>query len=149
MFHPVRIESSAEPHTFEVLGNGCWHYNYDILAEDITAYDKYEDVTKSLTLYSFIQIRMAGQPDYKRCVEEVIRAHLTQSQEFDLINSYNRVQFGQLSEEDAVKARAEYTEYLELLAKIKAKVRADFNTREAELNARRARLRYGHPSNED
>lgn len=140
----VRVALS-EPRKFIPLGNGYWCYNYLVKTEqsaprpDTSAQsDDPGHETKAVTIYHSVRIIFFGRPDYKRCVEAVIREYLTQSQEFDLINSYNRAQLGQLSEEDTSKARTDYTEYLELLDEIKTKVHADFDTRNADLGSRRA-----------
>lgn len=124
MLEPRRIESNVKPNKVEDLKNGYWFYNYDIrLCEDqptsemeVTTGDRYE----------FIQVRVEGEPTYKKCVELVIREYITQSQEFDLINSYNRAIFNMLSEEGAEKAGNEYMEYLQKVSEIKANVRKDF-----------------------
>lgn len=123
-----RFDFSTLPMKFSNLGDGNWYYHYDITPKEVIVpiFDETES-ERAETWYSAIQIKMTGTPDYKRCVEAVIREYLTQSQEFDLINSYNRAMLDQLSEEEAGKARTEYIGYLDLLSEIKAKVRADFD----------------------
>lgn len=132
-----RVDSKTNPPKFINLGNGNWYYNHDIQSEVVTtASEEDSDVVTEDNIFSYIPVKITGRPDYKRCVEAVIRACLTQSMEFDLINSYNRVLLGQISGEEAEKARNDYTQYLEILAGIKSKVRADFDARDAELGAR-------------
>ena len=65
---------------------------------------------------------MLGKPDYKRCVELIIREYITQSQEFDLINSANKALIqGITDSQDILK----YKEYLDLVEIIKSKVSKD------------------------
>lgn len=127
MLEPRRIESNVAPQVIENLGNGNFYYNYDIKSEVVTVAPMGEDeAATEETRYNYIQVKMAGKPDYKKCVELIIREFITQSQEFDLINSYNRAIFNMLSEDDAEKAGNDYVEYLNKVAEIKAKVRLDF-----------------------
>lgn len=123
MLKENRIESTVKPQTLFNLGTGYWQYNYDIQEKQVLVKDMEEEEEKLETRYTFIQVRLYGKPDYKRCVEAVIRTYITQSQEFDLINSANKVSLGlDISEEDLTK----YKDYLNLVTEIKAKVKKDF-----------------------
>lgn len=127
MLEPRRIESNVAPKVFEDLGNGNWYYNYGIESKQVTVPPMGEDDTEKIeTRYSYIQVKMAGKPTYKRCVELVIREYLTQSQEFDLINSYNRAALSLLSDTDAEKAADDYLSYLHTVSNIKTNVKKDF-----------------------
>lgn len=75
------------------------------------------------TRWNYIQIKFNSKPEYKKCVEAIIREYITQSQEFDLINTANRALLG-IGEERMVPS--DYLEYLDLVDEIKAKVKADF-----------------------
>ena len=76
------------------------------------------------TVYNFIQVHIAGIPDYKDCIRNIIREYVSQEEEFDLINSYNKVQItGETNSEDVKK----YTDYINLLNEIKTNVKKDFN----------------------
>lgn len=124
MLDPRRTESDVRPEKVEDLKNGYWFYNYDIkLCEDQPTSEMNPTIGER---YEFIQVRVDGEPDYKKCVELVIRQYITQSQEFDLINSYNRAAFNMLSDTEAEKAGNEYLEYLQKVSEIKANVRKDF-----------------------
>lgn len=128
MLEPRRIESNVAPKVFENLRNGNWYYNYNIKSEKVTVAPMGEnDTEREETRYSYIQVKMTGRPDYKRCVETIIREYITQSQEFDLINSYNKVKLSLLPKEEVDKVTAEYTEYLKKLDEIKTIVKKDFN----------------------
>ena len=124
MLEPRRIESTIAPLKFEDLGNGNWYYNYDIQSKivEVLKMDGSGE-TVNETRWNYIQIKLGSKPEYKKCVEALIRKYITQSQEFDLINSTNRIL---LSGETDKVAPPEYIEYLNLLDEIKTKVKADF-----------------------
>lgn len=126
MLEPERIESIVSPQKFTDLGNGNWYYNYDIKSEPTYVQTMDEDgvITESTeTRWNYIQIKLDSKPEYKKCVESVIRQYITPSQEFDLINSANRVVFN-VGTEKIVPSK--YLEYLDLVDEIKIKVKADF-----------------------
>lgn len=120
MLKPKRIESFAEPDKFENLKDGNWIYNYDIKSQD----SKNEEGTE--TTYSYIPVKMKGKPNYKRCVEAVIRVHITQSQEFDLINTYNKAACNMIAEDEVDNELGKYIQYLNKLSEIKQNVKKDF-----------------------
>lgn len=127
MLEPRRIESNVAPKVFEDLGNGNWYYNYGIESKQVTIAPMGEDDTeRTETRHSYIQIKMTGKPTYKRCVELVIREYLTQNQEFDLINSYNRAALSLLSDTEAEKAADDYLNYLHIVSVIKDNIKKDF-----------------------
>ena len=67
-------------------------------------------------------IKLWGKPKYKECVELLIRRFITQTQEFDLINSANKaILLGAKSSEDITK----YREYLDKVEEIKKQVEKD------------------------
>lgn len=127
MLEPKRIESTVVPQKFVNLGNGNWYYNYDIQSRTVEVPSMEEGKSAvSEVRYNYIQVKMAGKPDYKRCVELIIREHITQSQEFDLINSFNKASYNLLSEVDAQEEANKYLDYLSKLKEIKSKIKADF-----------------------
>lgn len=125
MQEPTRIESNVKPKVFENLGNGNWYYNYDIRLNKVEI-PSMENPDSEVTeiRYNYIQVKMRGKPDYKRCVEYIIRAFITQSQEFDLINSYNRAV---LQPWENTPEKEKYTEYLSKIQEIKNKIKLDFS----------------------
>ncbi len=125
MIEPKRIESNIKPNKFFNLGTGYWYYNYDIQKRQTTVQGTDEETPHEESVYSYIQVRIAGRPDYKKCVESIIREHITSSQEFDLINSYNRYSLG-LENSDSIKT--DYMEYLKKLQEIKTNIKKDFNS---------------------
>lgn len=123
MLEPRRINSNIAPTITENLGNGNWYYNYDIKSEKIKLpLQENETVPKEEIRYNYIQIKLSDKPEYKKCVELLIREFITQTQEFDLINSANKaILSGAKSNEDITK----YREYLDKVEEIKEKVAKD------------------------
>ena len=97
---PRRIDCLIKPTALMDLGNGNWYYNYDIQSETVKVLEGEELVDE--TRYTYIQVKMSGKPDYNRCVEAIIREYLSQSQEFDLINSANKALIAGEEESDAI-----------------------------------------------
>ena len=123
MLEPKRIYSNIIPTTIENLGNGNWYYNYDIKSEKVELpLQEGETVPKEEIRYNYIKIKLSEKPKYKKCVELLIREFITQTQEFDLINSANKaILSGAKSSEDITK----YREYLDKVEEIKEKVTKD------------------------
>lgn len=123
MLEPRRIESNITPQKFVDLGNGNWYYNYDIQSK-VVEVPKMDGSGKTVneTRWNYIQIKLSSKPEYKKCVELLIREFITQTQEFDLINSANKaILSGAKSSEDITK----YREYLDKVEEIKEKVTKD------------------------
>lgn len=113
------LSSNIKPNTIERLGNNTYYYNYNITSEQRANQDGEQE-----TIYNFIQVHLTGIPDYKDCIKNVIRKYVSQEEEFDLINSYNKIQItGEKNSEDVKK----YTDYINLLNEIKNNVKKDFN----------------------
>lgn len=125
MLEPRRINSNITPTTTENLGNGNWYYNYDIKSEKVELpLEEGETVPKEEIRYNYIQIKLSGKPEYKKCVELLIREFITQTQEFDLINSANKAI---LSGDKLSKDITKYREYLDKVEEIKEKVAKDLS----------------------
>lgn len=112
-----RQTSTKRPLPIEYLGDNTYYYNYDIREYIV------QDEEDSHTEYSFIQVHLRGPANYTDCVRAVIRAYVSESEEFDLVNSYNKYVLGMSTDE---ADRTKYIEYLELLQTIKEKIREDF-----------------------
>lgn len=124
MLEPKRVEMNVQPNSIEKLGNGTYYYNYDITSKEVDVTDpETEEVTQE-TRWTYIQVHLHGQPDHKECIRAIIRQHVDQDEEFDLINSSNSIVLG-LSDNQI--DRQKYLDYLTLVGEIKTKVRADFN----------------------
>lgn len=109
MRDPIRIKTDIKPKIIEQLGNGTYYYNYDIKLDS----DE----------WSYIQVHLQGQPDYKKCIKTIIRQFVSQDEEFDLINSSNSIILGVSKNQID---RKNYLNYLALVEEIKTKVRSDF-----------------------
>lgn len=113
------VSSNIKPNTIERLGNNTYYYNYNITSEQ-----RANENGEQETIYNFIQVHLTGIPDYKDCIRNIIREYVSQEEEFDLINSYNKIQItGEKNSEDVKK----YTDYINLLNEIKNNVKKDFN----------------------
>lgn len=128
MWNPRKTYSYEPPMKLKLVGNRTWYYNYSITSKlSQLSVGSGEDKMIDGTLYEYIQVTIEGEPDYKKCVEAVIREYLTQSQEFDLINDYNRVLLGIITDEDEKEEiTSKYKEYLGIVDEIKNKVKEDF-----------------------
>ncbi len=113
------ISSSVKPSVIERLGNNTYYYNYNITSEQKTNQDGEEE-----TFYNFTQVHLSGLPNCKDCIRNIIREYVSQTEEFDLINSYNKAKLAGEDDSDDVK---KYTEYIALLSEIKTNVKKDFN----------------------
>ena len=113
------VSSNIKPNTIERLGNNTYYYNYNITSEQRSNQDGEQE-----TIYNFIQVHLTGILDYKDCIRNIIREYVLQEEEFDLINSYNKIQItGEKNSEDVKK----YSDYINLLNEIKTNVKKDFN----------------------
>lgn len=90
------VSSNIRPNAIERLGNNTYYYNYNITSQQKTNQDGEEE-----TIYNFIQVQLTGVPNYKDCIKNIIREYVSQTEEFDLINSYNKIQItGEKNSED-------------------------------------------------
>ena len=110
--------SITSPNKIEFLNNGFYYYNYDIQEE--------EQVTEqgANKVYTAVQVKCSGRPEYKKCIKAIIRAYLTEEQELNIINNYNSYQQGINDDQNAVE---EYYNYLNIVKDIKEKVYKDFD----------------------
>ena len=121
-FEASRTFSWVKPEKIISLKNGYWYYNYDIQVSKAFYSGIEEGEGEERDQYNFVQVRIAGNPDYEKCAKAIIRAYIDSDQEFDIINSYNAYQLGVTD-----SAGEDYEEYLQLLEGIKEKVGKDFN----------------------
>ena len=77
MFTATKIESTIEPKSFESLNNGIWYYNYDVEKKVVKVPpmrgDKIEETEE--TRYSYVQVRISGEPTLSKCFEAILRAY--------------------------------------------------------------------------
>ena len=120
------------------LGNGAFHYNYNVKARTQEAEPAPQAdegnpegvetaviVESPRIVYDYDTVEVWGNPNYKEIVRAVIRAEVSETEEFGLINDYNAARAGLLDDDEAEKAEAAYTAHLHRVAEIKAMVKAD------------------------
>ena len=120
----MRTNSNERPPKVINLGNGRFHYNFNITEGTRTEIGP-DGEEISRPDFNCETVEIAGTPDYKKAVEARIRAKYSESEEFDLINSYNAAALGIDPDVDG-EAVGKYTAYLRDLAEIKAEVAQDF-----------------------
>ena len=112
---PRRIESNIPFDVINDLGNGKYYYNFDRDSYKVeTVGMNNEPITE--IRYSCIQVKLNSKPTYKTCVAAILRQFVTESEEFDLINSQTE------SDDDAQK----YSDYLAKRLEIKSLIKRDF-----------------------
>lgn len=119
-----KIIETQEPQPFQYLDNDTYYYNYNIQSEEVEQSDMNEE-PRLVTVYSFVQVTLYGKPNYNDCVKSIIRSYISEDEEFDLVNSYNKYTLGLSADETDLHR---YTDYLQLLDSIKLKVKSDFST---------------------
>lgn len=108
-----------KPSVFLELGNGRYHYNYNVVEGVKTDENGVEVVS-----YDYDTVEIAGKPTYSKVVSAVIRDRYTSDKEIALINNYNRYQLATSANKVAAD-KAEYVAYLEEVEAIKAMVKPD------------------------
>ena len=121
------------------LGNGAFHYNYNVKARTQEAEPAPQAdegnpegvetaviVESPRIVYDYDTVEVWGNPNYKEIVRAVIRAEVSETEEFGLINDYNAAKAGLIEDEaEAEEAEARYTTHLCRVSEIKAMVKAD------------------------
>lgn len=111
----MRSNSIERPPVTLDLGNGRWHYNYNVTEREAT-----EDMPAS---FDYDCVEVGGKPTYAKCVSAIIRKSYTADAEIALVNKYNAYQQGVVEDGSIVE---EYEAYLRFVAGVKATVRKDF-----------------------
>lgn len=80
MFTATKIESTIEPKSFESLNNGIWYYNYDIEEKVVKVSSMRGEETEETqeideTKYSYVQVRISGEPTLSKCFEAILKAY--------------------------------------------------------------------------
>ena len=76
MFTATKIESTIKPESFESLNNGIWYYNYDV-EEKVVKVPSIDEETEETeeTRYSYVQVRISGEPTLSKCFEAILREY--------------------------------------------------------------------------
>lgn len=123
----MKSNSNFRPEILQNLGNGSFHYNYNITEVEVPA----EEGQPTRTEYNYDTVQIWGTPDYDKCVKAVLRSRRDETQEFSLINKYNAFVLG-LSIDESDKT--EYENYLKEVIEVKAMVLADLQKAESGNN---------------
>lgn len=118
----MKSTSDIRPATIQPLGNGAYHYNYNIVERTETD----PETGEVRTVYDYDTVKVWDEPTYEKLVKAVIREKLDETQEFAIINEYNAGVLGVITD-SAAKAAAKqaYKDYLTFVASTKAMVRQD------------------------
>lgn len=110
---------SQRPSPFIDLGNGRFHYNYDVVEGT-----KESENGEPVVSFDYDTAEILGIPNYSKTVSAVIRNKYTADKEIALINGYNRYKIASTADRDP-NDLAEYKAYLDEVEEIKAKVKSD------------------------
>lgn len=132
----MKSNSDVRPPILQNLGNGSWHYNYNIMEVEFPAETLAETIEENgeaeekeapavRTGYDYETVEVWGNPDYDKCVKAVLRSRRDETEEFSLINKYNASVLGIAKDEEA---ETEYKAYLKEIIAVKAMVRSDLET---------------------
>lgn len=120
----MKSSSNVRPDIIQDLGNGSFHYNYNIVEEKVA-----DEEVGEKTVYNFDTVQVWEKPTYENLTRAVIRNEVDENEEFSLINDYYAALLG-LETDSARKAKAvtEYKDHLSRVIAIKTMVRADLQT---------------------
>lgn len=116
----MKSNSDDRPAIITDLGNGSYHYSYNMTQRT----DQREDGTEK-TSWDCNQVHIWGRPTRAALVKAVIRDEIDETAEFDLVNSYNAAVAGLLPENEAEEAKTRYITYLRRVQEIKLQIAAD------------------------
>lgn len=120
----MKSSSDIRPAVIQPLGNGAYHYNYNIVERQETD----PETGEVKTVYDYDTVKVWDKPTYEKLVKAVIREKLDETQEFAIINEYNAGVLGVITDTTKTKkqeAKQAYKDYLTFVAATKAMVKAD------------------------
>ena len=122
----MKSNSNVRPPILQDLGDGSFHYNYNIKEVEVQPADIQQEKTEAPQIgYEYETVQVWGTPDYDKCVKAVLRDRRDETEEFNLINKYNTFALG-LSKDPADET--EYKNYLAEVLAVKAMVKADLES---------------------
>ena len=120
----MKSSSNVRPDIIQDLGNGPFHYNYNIVEEKVA-----DEEVGEKTVYNFDTVQVWEKPTYENLTRAVIRNEVDENEEFSLINDYYAAQLGlETDSARTAKAVTEYKDHLSRVIAIKTMVRADLQT---------------------
>ena len=115
----MKSSSDVKPKVFQDLGDGSWHYNFNIREVDLPVEEEGQPAKKG---FEYETVHIWGTPNYDICVKAVLRDRRDETEEFKLINKYNSYALGLSTEETYKKG---YEAYLQEVLDVKAMVKVD------------------------
>lgn len=120
----MKSNSNVRPAIIQDLGNGSFHYNYNVTERKIE-----DEEVGEKTVYDYDTVQVWEKPTYDNLTRAIIRSQIDETEEFSLINDYYAAQLGVETDEDRkTKAVNDYKAYLAHVADIKQMVRDDLAT---------------------
>lgn len=120
----MKSNSNVRPAIIQDLGNGSYHYNYNVVERTVE-----DEETGEKTVYDYDTVQVWEKPTYDNLTRAIIRSEVDETEEFSLINDYYAAQLGIETDDDRkAKAVSDYKAYLQHVADIKQMVRADLAT---------------------
>lgn len=120
----MKSNSNVRPAIIQDLGNGSFHYNYNVTERKIE-----DEEVGEKTVYDYDTVQVWEKPTYENLTRAIIRSEIDETEEFSLINDYYAAQLGiETDEERKTKAVNDYKDYLAHVADIKQMVRDDLAT---------------------
>lgn len=120
----MKSNSNVRPAIIQDLGNGSFHYNYNVTERKIE-----DEEVGEKTVYDYDTVQVWEKPTYENLTRAIIRSEIDETEEFSLINDYYAAQLGIETDEDRKeKAVNDYKAYLAHVAEIKQMVRDDLAT---------------------
>lgn len=118
----MRTSSDIRPAVILALGNGAYHYNYNITERT----EKDPETEQEKTIYDCDTVKIWGEPTYEKIAKAVIREKLDETAEFAIINEYYAGVLGVTTDStEKAAAKQAYKEYLEYVVSVKAMIKAD------------------------
>ena len=118
----MKSSSDIRPAVIQPLGNGAYHYNYNIVERQETD----PETGEIKTVYDYDTVKVWDKPTYEKLVKAVIREKLDETQQFAIINEYNAGVLGVITDTTKKQeAKQAYKDYLTFVAATKAMVKAD------------------------
>jgi hypothetical protein len=113
----MKSNSDVRPPVLLDLGDGSWHYNYNVKEMPVTT-----ESGEDKTAFEYETVHIWGKPNYDMLANAVIAEHYSPSEETALINKYNAFTL-KLSTDSTDKER--YETYLKDVTGLKAMIKED------------------------
>ena len=129
----MKSNSNVRPAIIQDLGNGSFHYNYNVTERKIE-----DEKVGEKTVYDYDTVQVWEKPTYENLTRAIIRSEIDETEEFSLINDYYAAQLGIETDEDRKKKAV--NDYKTYLAHV-----GDIN-RNGKRDCRHSRITWRHKS---